>query len=302
MTDTDDGGEAEGFDPAEVFSLLGDETRLQIVTALYDAALETPVGFSALYERIDIGDSAQFNYHLDRLVPHFVAKSADGYELTERGKRIARVVGAEIYTGGPDGGSFELAGECYACGEPALRAIYEDERFAVECRACGEGVPSAPVPPSLVRGRASDAVGAAVDRWARDQVDIAARGSCPTCGGPVDPVVVEDVSYTVSFEAVAAFECGVCSRRTTMTFGALAIRHPAVRTFHRRRGAPLRDRRYWEIGQYVADENVEVLSRDPWRVRVSFFEDGDALHVEFDETLDGVRTETVAEGAPESDP
>lgn len=298
MTDTTDDS---GVDQAETFSLLGDATRLQIVTALYDAALETPAGFSALYGRVDIADTAQFNYHLDRLVPHFVSKSGDGYELTERGKRIARVIAAEIYAGGPESGPFELDGRCYACDERALRATYEDERFAVECRACGEGVPSTPVPPSLVRGRDAAEVGAAVDRWARDQVDLAARGSCPTCGGPVDPLVVEDVQYTVSFDAVAAFECGVCGRRTTMTFGALALRDPAVEAFHRRRGVSVQDRRYWEVGQYVANEGVEVRSEDPWRVRVSFFEAGDAFHVEFDERLRVVRTETVANGAPTGD-
>lgn len=282
------------FEPADAFSLLGDETRLEIVTGLYDATLSTPARFSTLYDEVAIDDTAQFNYHLGELVPHFVAKGDDGYELTERGKRIARVITAELYTGETASGPFDVDGACYACGASALDATYEDERFQVACRECGEAVPSAPVPPSIVRGHDPEDVGAAVDRWAWSQVDLASSGVCPTCGGGVDPVVVEDVAYTLAFDAVAAFECAVCTRRTTMTFGALATRHPAVEAFFQRRGGSIRDRRFWEIGQYVADEGVEIVSRDPWRVRASFHADGDACHVEVDETLDVVRTEVVA--------
>jgi hypothetical protein len=290
------------LDPAGVFALLGDQTRLGIVTALYDVSLETPAAFSAVYDRIDMRDTAQFNYHLDRLVPHFVSKTDDGYELTERGKRIARVIVAETLTGGPADGPFDLEGECYACGAAALQGTYEDERFGVTCTACDVVLPSAPVPPSVVRPREPDAVGAAVDRWARAQVDLAARGSCPTCGGPVEPLLVEDASYGVDFDVLAAFECRACSRRTTTTFGALAIRHPAVRAFHRRRGADLADRRYWEIGQFVAHEHVTLEPGDPLRVCVSFHHDDDTIHVYFDDTLGITRTETLAGDADPADP
>lgn len=292
--DSDDGDDGRGRDPAHAFSLLGDATRLAIVTELYDAALPTPVGFADLYDRVDLSDTAQFNYHLGRLVPHFVAKTDAGYALTERGKRIARAIVAGTYTGGSRRGPFALDGECYACGEPALSATYADERLAIDCEACEAPYPSVPVPPSVVRGHDPDDVGAAVDRWARSQIDLARAGSCPTCGGPVEPLVVTDPDYGVDFAAVAAFECRVCSRRTTTTFGALAFGHPAVEAFHDRRGESLSDRRFWELGQYVAHENVTVRSRDPWRVRVSFAADGDTCHVAIDEELSVTRVEVVS--------
>jgi hypothetical protein len=36
-----------------------------------------------------------------------------------------------------------------------------------------------------------------------------------------------------------------------------------------------------------------VVSRDPWLVKVSFYADGDACHVEIDDDLDVVETEVV---------
>jgi len=44
--------------------------------------------------------------------------------------------------------------------------------------------------------------------------------------------------------------------------------------------------------------HTEIVSRDPWLVRVSFFVDGDACHVDIDENLEVVKTEIVPDEPP----
>jgi len=282
---TDDGADRR-LEPAEAFSLLGDARRLEIVTALHE---DGPASFSALYDRVDAEDSGGFNYHLDRLTPHFVSKGEDGYALTAAGGRVARAVAAGTYTGAARLAPFDLSGQCYACGAQALRGAYEDERFTVDCRDCGEAVIAVGVPPSLVRGRTPEEFVETFDRWSRTQVQQAADGYCPDCGGPVEPSVSErdgELALTVR----ARFDCTVCGRGAVTSFGALAARLPAVESFLRRRGEPVAGRPYWEIEQCVTDEHLTVVSREPTRVRVTFPAGGDACHVTFDGALSVVET------------
>jgi len=302
MTDTGDKSpesETSGLDSADAFSLLGDRTRLRIVSVLHDDQTDAPIQFSAIYDRVDVGDSAQFNYHLKQLTPHFVRKVGDGgYELTAAGRRLARAVAAGTYTDSPHLDPFEIDGTCYACGENALRAAYEDETVSIDCRACGEILLEVQAPPTVVRDREPEAVVDAFDRWSRTQVRQATRGICPDCGGAVEPSIIEEVSESIEFEALAAFECTVCGRRTVTSFGGIAYQTPEVEQFHHRRGEPLRDRPYWEVPQYVTGDHVRVVSRDPWSVRVSFFADGDACHVEIDGDLEVAKIEIVPGESP----
>jgi DNA-binding transcriptional ArsR family regulator len=154
MTEKTDGsGSDDGLDSAAAFSLLGNATRLEIVSELHDGSVEPPVQFSDLYDEVEVADSAQFNYHLGKLVPHFVSKAEDGYELTAARRRLARAVTAGTYTDSPRLEPFEIDGSCYACGATALWASYESERLDIEWRDCGELVPGVGAPPTVVRGR-----------------------------------------------------------------------------------------------------------------------------------------------------
>lgn len=268
------------------------------MTALHEATPSTPVSFSTRYERVDADDTARFNYHLGELVPHFVATGEAGYDLTERGARIGRSITAGVYTEAPRFEPFGIDGACYACGATVPVAAYADEQVTVDCEACGEAVLAVGVPPSVVRCRDPGDVPAAVDRWSRAQVEQASRGACPTCGGRVEPSMTDDVADTVALDAVASFDCAVCGRQALTSFGAVAFRHPDVRAFYRRRGTSFRDRPYWERPQYVTDDHLDVRSRDPWRVRVSFHVAGDACYVDLDGSLDVVGVEIAQGGAP----
>jgi ribosomal protein S27E len=286
-------GDPDGIAPADAFSTLGHPVRLEIVSTLSEESVQSPLQFSALYELVGAEGTGRFNYHLGELVPHFVSKTDDGYELTAAGERLARAVTAGTFTDAPDLESFELDGRCYDCGADSLRGAYEDEAFRIECRDCGRVVINVTVPPSLVRGRDPESFVDAFDRWSRSQVEQARQGLCPDCGGAVDPAVVRNAHDTISFELLARFDCAVCGRRLVTSFGALAAAEPEVEAFHRRRGTSFAERPYWEIPQYVSDEWVEVVSRDPTRVRVTFVRDGDTCRVDIDDELRVVETTIV---------
>lgn len=287
--------------PSTAFSLLGDATRLEIVTALHDLRAGEATAFSDLYDRVEVRDSAQFNYHLDRLVPHFVTKTEAGYALTQRGSRVARAVAAGSYTESPERDPFETDGACYACGEAGLLARYEDERFVVECPDCDETVLRLGVPPTVVRDRDGADLVRAVDRWSHSQVSLAADGVCPSCGGTMAATLSDDVDEAISFDVVVHFDCRVCGRHAVAGPPTVAATHPAVGTFHRRRGAALDDGPYWTRRHHVAHDHVDVVSAAEPRVRVSFFEDGDACHVTLGDGLDVASVDVVPGGDSSSE-
>lgn len=83
----------------EGFEMLGSNTRLAILLALWQAQDPSPppseqsdpdVSFSALRERVGIRDSGQFNYHLDKLVGTFVEQTDAGY--LDDGGRLSRLL------------------------------------------------------------------------------------------------------------------------------------------------------------------------------------------------------------------
>lgn len=271
--------------PTEAFSLLGESARVDIVTTLHQSSDDTPLSFSSLYDRVAIDGTGRFNYHLDELVGHFVTKTEGKYRLSAAGLRVARSVAAGTYTDTPSVAPVDIKGNCYACDAAALEASYDDERFRIHCQDCGQLVLAIRVPPSLARKRDPTAFVDAVERWSRSQVNQVTRGLCPECGGVVEPSVTDDIHESISFPVVAAFDCPVCGRRTMTSFGAIAAQDDAVRQFHRQRDASLRDRRYWEIDQFVTGEDTEIVATDPWLVAVEFSAGDDVCRVEIDGEL-----------------
>ncbi len=78
-----------------VFELLGNDIRLRIVCQLRATEPGCPMAFSRLRERVGVGDSGKFNYHLGRLQGTLVVKRQDGYALTPAGRAVAELLDAE---------------------------------------------------------------------------------------------------------------------------------------------------------------------------------------------------------------
>lgn len=282
--------DAQDPDPADVFARLADPTRVSILVAL-DGADATPLPFSALHDRVGGGDSARFNYHLQKLRPGFVRKEADGYALSAAGHRVVRAIRAGTYGETPRIGETAVESECGACGTPGLRAAYEGGRITLDCPDCGDRLLEVGFPPSGVRDRDMAGVLDAFDRWSRLQVAQATAGVCPTCAG----VVEGEVTEVDDFPTLATFRCRVCEWRGSSSLGAVARRDERVRDFHRRHGVDLREGYYWEIPQCISDEYVEVRSRDPWRVAVDFPIGEETCRAVVDGDLDVVRVDGSSE-------
>ena len=127
----------------KLFRLLGNETRMGIVQALWDEfdfnayVIESREGtpFATLRERTGVEDSGNFNYHLGQLSGVLVEDLEDGYVLTPLGYNLMRAI--ERYA------TFEydtvdeqvLDDPCPFCGGD-LVADYRREILGVRCRDC----------------------------------------------------------------------------------------------------------------------------------------------------------------------
>jgi ribosomal protein S27AE len=195
-------GAPGGLSTAETFAILGDETRLNVVEALWDAEAHhvyddvddgaKTVSYSELRAAVGVDDNGRFNYHLSKLVPAFVRKTTDGYRLSGAGRRFARTVVS--LAGAHDGAvSGEPTAPCPACGG-VVAAAYEDSWLRFSCRDCGglfgDAAPqgtlvNAPFPTPGLVGRDADA--ALATELYRCMLDLASmmRGVCPECASAV---------------------------------------------------------------------------------------------------------------------
>lgn len=132
--------------PDEAFSLLGNETRIGIVRALWELSdgPQEKTSFSEVRECADVTDSGQFNYHLDKLVGTFVQRDEGGYELTYAGRQVIGAILDGTYTKRAEIGPFDIDVSCSVCGS-SHEASYETDQFVVRCPNCEEtGIRFAP--------------------------------------------------------------------------------------------------------------------------------------------------------------
>ncbi|WP_379773435.1 winged helix-turn-helix domain-containing protein [Haloarcula pelagica] len=224
--------------PEEAFAILGDETRLNILRVLWQAGAlheyddiddsASTMSFSELRRRVNVGDNGRFNYHLSKLVPHFVRKTGEGYRLSGGGKKLARTVvtvagehDAEI--------SGEVNSNCPVCGG-AIRATYEDQWLRFSCTECaglfGDAAPrgtllNAPFPAPGLAGRTPDQALRTELYLCMSDLAHMMQGVCPECASPVrgtlsvcaDHEVTDDQpcrSCRTPFAAWGELRCDTC--------------------------------------------------------------------------------------------
>jgi hypothetical protein len=86
--------------PEEAFSVLGNELRLTILRTLREADGAT---YSELKTGVGVADSGRFNYHLTKLVGHFVARTEGGYRLRTPGEQVVQAIDAGMFDEDDDG-------------------------------------------------------------------------------------------------------------------------------------------------------------------------------------------------------
>lgn len=295
------------------FRILGNETRVAILLALWEAyepyADDQSLSFSALHRAAGGGDAGNFNYHLKRLVGTFVRKTEGGYALREAGRKIVRAIVAGVGAEDRAFGPVEIDESCHFCGA-AVAISYEDEWIHLVCTEC-EGFFGAVdgLPRGSLGGMELDPAGVA-DREPAEMfyaayvkamkgMQCAVEGVCIECAGEIErelQVCAEHDPEGVCtncgrrFDAMVAFTCRVCKNHELAPPRTVVTHHPGVVAFYHERGVDFQ----YEVSDFaglsplkrlVGDHEQELLSTDPVRILVRVPYDGDVLRLTLDEDL-----------------
>lgn len=310
---------AAGPRAVEAFSILGNETRLSILLALWDAyephAKDNAVSFTELRGRLGIRQGGQFNYHLDKLVGHFIRKTDQGYELRRAGRLLVQTVisGTSIDepllpatevdettdTLASATGSYSV---CPQCGAPTA-VTYRDGTIFLLCTECDghrerseldlDGVlVSGPLDPIGLDNRTPEqAMNAHLIRM-RVTMLSAKEGVCPRCNSPMDTSlqICEEHSSDGGCDncrhmaaITAQSRCRACKTAPRAPPYWRVAMHPEVIAFFYERGTPLLYAS--DAAHPPEDADQELVSDDPLRVQVTYECDGDRLEVLVDEEL-----------------
>ncbi len=299
---------------AEAFALLGDETRVSILLALWEAyephADDNAVPFSEIFDRVDRDDRGNVSYHLSELQGQFVRQrtARGGYELRETGLKLVRTILAGAGVQDVERDRTEIDQPCPFCGAPTA-VSYRDGAVLHTCTAC-EGVGTAqtdtagflsgvPFDPAGLTERTAAELRAASTVAALRQIQSLFDGLCPACSGPVQGWLEccpdHDPTGTCArcerkFAAWARFRCRVCKNHSTTSPKTLALFHPAVISFYDDHGVSTRIRaddfaRVRRVYDLMDAHGLELLGHDPPRVAVSAVQDEDTIRLTFDETV-----------------
>lgn len=298
-------GEAAGLSADAAFSVLGDETRLEILKRLGEA--DQPLSFSELFERVDYDDSSNFNYHLEKLVGHFVHQTEDGYFLGQPGRHVVQAVMSGAVTDIPLQEPTLVDTPCPFCSAE-IEIAYQEERVEKHCPECS-GLEERPMsdggglsesgnlghlllPPAGLEGRTPEETLRAAEIWTAKETIAVVRGVCPQCSGMLN----QSVTVCENHEASDG-RCGECGKRFATRFSAdcskciFSMQAPLVTylagqneliEFMMEQGInPLSP----EAFHYpMATGKERVISIDPVEVCFTFTGNGDSLAITIDET------------------
>lgn len=299
----------------EAFKLLGDETRLAILQALWevhDPMEPSPMTFTALRDRLEADDPGRLNYHLGKLTTHFIRRTDDGYQLREAGKRIMRVIISGTAVADVTIEPVEIDVECIFCGAPTAIS-YEDGILSHRCIGCTsrcviEYPPSVlsreELPPVGLLNRTNDEIYYLNRVWMAHREGSAKDGVCPECAGPMpvssiricddhdpDPTHDEVCENCGSiFWGIVFHVCEVCKFQLQIPTLMYPSSHPAVLAFYYDHGVEFDIASHEDHG-YLLDYEEEVVSEDPLRLRTTIPLDGDEIRIEFDDQMEVVAVE-----------
>lgn len=310
---------AGGASPKAVdaFKLLSNETRLGILLALWEAydphAEDNSVSYSAIFDRINVRDSGQFTYHLNKLVGQYIEQTSGGYKLRNSGLKIVQTVisgaGLEEETLDPT----EIVMSCHRCGA-AVELSYDHEYLYHICTECegntglnyNEDRPVGTLmrwdfPPSGLAKRSPPEIFVTGVIQALRDFGLLVRGLCPTCTGAVEETLsICENHKTGTSEACPScgtrdkirvrYLCSVCKYGDSYPVDAVIYDHPAVVAFCYENGIELTFdvedadtcARLWE---HIAARDHTLISADPVRIQVTVPGGAEALRLLLDESL-----------------
>lgn len=306
----------------DAFKLLSNETRLGILLALweaYDSHVEDNfLSYSAIFDRVNVRDSGQFSYHLNKLVGHYIDETDGGYRLRNSGLKIVQTVISGTGLKEDRLAPTEIALSCYRCGSP-VELSYDSEHLYHICTMCeGNTGPDfdedRPVGtlmswdfnPSGLAGRTPKEIFVAGMIKALQDFGLLVRGLCPRCTGTVEgSLKICDDHEPGPGEACPAcgtrdeirvlYDCSVCKHGDSYPVDAVIYDHPATIAFCYKHEIehtfdlddPDACARLWE---HITDREYTLLSKDPIRIRITVPGQGENLHLTLDGHLDVIDT------------
>ena len=297
----------------DAFELLSHEIRLSILLALWEAfdpnGPNEPVTFSELYDSVDISDSANFTYHLDKLIDHFVEKTTDGYRLRNTGLTIVRAIIAGAGLEDSTVSSTELGISCHRCGDERVEIDYHDGAVYLTCPDC-EGFMTAGEyphgtigkfwldPAGLADRQPPELLAASMIRT-ENRNRMMEAGICPACSGLTDASLQLCKEHSPGPGAVCPncgtrdsarvrYVCTVCKYRNRRPVELTVVDHPAVISFYH--GHDIDPR--WDVNdvkrsirmlERLWEMEHTLVSTDPVRIRVTVPCEGDKLQLLLDE-------------------
>jgi hypothetical protein len=308
---------AAGPHATDAFGLLGNETRLAILLALWEEY--DPYGdddttpFSRIFERVDYDDPGNLRYHLEKLAGEFIRQRAEGegYELRQTGLRLVQTVIAGVGVGEATIEATEINQGCLRCDAPTVIG-YRDGLLLWACTECEGVAPNVtdtdgllsvlPFAPAALTKRTPEEIRAAsiVSEWREKQLMF--DGLCPTCSGPVsswlepctehEPAGVCEQCGT-AFAVWARHQCEVCKAHGISSPKTLALFHPAVTSFYDDHGVSIRlqaddfdhTRRVFD---HMHDHGMELVSTTPPIAVVTVCMNDEKIRLTFDETVNVV--------------
>ena len=299
--------DSDAISPEGAFALLGNDTRVEIIQTLWDAFEPgwgaNAVPFSELFERVDIRDSGNFSYHLEKLSGHFVRKSDAGYKLTQTGLDVVRAVVSGSVTVNPTLGPVGIDSTCPLCGGP-VEISYSDDSLRCRCTEC-EGIRHTdgesgyfflfPLPPIGLEQHDVDEALRATIVYNFHKAAAMLDGFCPVCSSGTrisvevcpdhDPGGEDDCPNCGNpYLATALLACPTCKRWFFFKAGGAVLTHPRVTAFYLDHGIEHRFAS-WESFVRSHDIGEELVSEEPFRLRVTIPAGTDELQLTVDDEL-----------------
>lgn len=295
----------------EAFTVLGHETRLNILVALWEHRQTTvhvpqqPMSFAALRKSVGMPDGSQFNYHLKPLLGRFVHHTEDGYILRREGERVVGAILAGDFTDEVVFDAEPRDEPCPLCGGATVFECNTERtlgHFALRCTECEgafggvgvEGVLSLTdsLMPGGTRGRDPEEFWPALLVKIKHDIMSAVEGVCPDCTGTmsVTPRVCDDhhvepgrrcPSCDTIWEVQFTRVCDICHLMVSFPPNRFLLTEPSVLVFLDDHGYdPWAD---WIRVQLEVVDRQTVRSEDPFELEIVLTADGDRLTA----TLDG---------------
>lgn len=280
----------EPMPPENAFELIGHDIRASIIRTLqeeyHDGTRE--LSYSDLKSRVGVPDSGRFNYHLQKLVGHFVEQVDGAYHLSYPGRKAASAIAGGTYNEQAELEPQSVDGTCFSCGAESLVLTYNDARFEISCTECVSSIVHMPFPPGAVASYEEDSLKAAFDRWARSWNRLSSTGVCPECGSRMEGGFTEEHGDPTIGNVTVRYslDCTQCWMNGFLPIGCLLLEHPVVVSFYWDRGQDVRSSFIWEFEWALSNEYQDVKKTEEDRVEIRIPVQNDELRITVNDSFD----------------